>query len=98
MTRNANGTTIEEVEDISVDSNRGSTGVLVYNNETNTYEEVINILIEATGCNAEEAYIETWEIDHYGKAIVHYASKQECEKVATTISSIGIKTEVVDDV
>lgn len=101
MKNNKQGSTIDRpIENIETDagSPRGSTGVLVYNNDTNTYQEVIDILMKATECDEEEAFIETWEIDHYGKAIVHYASREECERVARTISTIGIKTEVVEDV
>lgn len=68
--------------------------VVVYNNETNTYEEVIMILLIATHCTIEEAEIETWEIDHLGKSNVHFADKEECETVARIIRQIGIEVEV----
>jgi hypothetical protein len=68
--------------------------VTVFNNETNTYDEVMTVLMVATGCNAEEAYIETWEIDNLGKSVVHHAGEQECRDVASIISTIGIKVEV----
>lgn len=77
----------------------GSTGVgrwmtVIYNNETNSVDEVIDILMHATGCDAEEAYIETWEAHHYGKASVHFASQRECLEVAEIITTIGVKTSV----
>lgn len=65
--------------------------VTVFNNETNTYEEVINILVLATGCTTEEAYIETWEIDHFGQCVVHRAAEEECRRAAEIIAKIGIK-------
>ncbi|HRJ27780.1 MAG TPA: ATP-dependent Clp protease adaptor ClpS [Fimbriimonadaceae bacterium] len=68
--------------------------VTVYNNETNTYEEVITILMIATACTPDEAYIEAWEIDHYGRCGVHRASKEVCEDVAAIIRAIGIRVEV----
>lgn len=68
--------------------------VTVYDNETNTYEQVITILMIATGCNAEEAYIEAWEIDHLGRSVVHLASEEECQRVAEIIATIGIQVEV----
>lgn len=71
--------------------------VTVYNNETNTWEEVMTILIIATGCDAEEAHIETWEVDHYGKCVVHRASQEECEQAAKVISTIGIGVEATPD-
>lgn len=71
--------------------------VVIFNNDDNSFEEVISILVEATGCTIEEASIETWEADAYGKAPVHFSSKSECERVADIISSIGIKTQVTEE-
>lgn len=68
--------------------------VVIFNNEANSFEEVIEVLMRATGCSAEEAYIETWEAHTYGKASVHFAKQTECEIVAAMIGSIGVKTEV----
>lgn len=68
--------------------------VVVYNNDTNTYDEVMMILMIATHCTVEEAEIETWEVDHLGKSNVHFADKDECETVARIIRQIGIQVEV----
>jgi ATP-dependent Clp protease adapter protein ClpS len=68
--------------------------VLIYNNEVNTIEEVIEILMRSTGCGNQEAYIETWEAHTYGKSEVHFADRSECEVVAHMIGSIGVQTEV----
>jgi ATP-dependent Clp protease adaptor protein ClpS len=71
--------------------------VIIFNNQTNTFDEVILALMRATGCDQAEAEIEAWEADHYGKAPVHFAKKSECEQVASVISSIGVKTEVLPE-
>ena len=71
--------------------------VIVYDNDTNTYEQVVSILQQATGCTAEEAYIEAWEIDHLGKSVVHHGSRQECERAAGIIRQIGIRVEVTEE-
>lgn len=68
--------------------------VTVYDNDTNTYEEVITVLMIATGCTAEEAYIEAWEIDKYGQCVVHRADEPECQGVADVVGTIGIRVEV----
>lgn len=68
--------------------------VTVFNNDYNTYDEVIHILQAATGCDVEEAYIETWEIDNLGQSVVHHSSKAECDNVAAVISTIGIQVSV----
>ena len=68
--------------------------VVVYNNDHNTYDEVMMILMIATHCTVDEAEIETWEVDHLGKSCVHFADKDECETVARIIRQIGIEVEV----
>jgi len=76
------------------DTGLGEYIVIVYNNDHNTYDEVIDILQRATGCCLEEAWIETWEIDHLGQSVVHHGSEEECERAAGIIRTIGIYVEV----
>lgn len=71
--------------------------VTVFNNETNTYEEVITILMIATSCTEEEAYIEAWEIDHLGKSVVHHGGEKECRRASEIIATIGIGVEVTQE-
>lgn len=68
--------------------------VVIFNNPHNTVDEVIDILIRATGCSFDEASIETWEAHNLGSAAVHFAAQAECERVAGMISKIGVQTEV----
>ncbi len=67
--------------------------VTVFDNNKNSYDEVMSVLMHATCCTSEEAYIEAWEVDHYGKCIVHTACQTECETAANVIATIGIKVE-----
>lgn len=83
-----------EVEEIGPGSGGDSWIVTVFNNEVNTWQEVISILMIATGCDFNEAYIETWEVDHLGKSVVHHAEEDECTKVAAVIAEIGIRVEI----
>lgn len=71
--------------------------VTVYDNDYNTYEQVMAILMIATGCTAEEAYMEAWEVDHQGRSVVHYASEKECREAADVIGKIGIRVEVSEE-
>lgn len=71
--------------------------VIIFNNPVNTVDEVIFTLMAATGCDEQEASIETWEAHNFGKAPVHFASQQECLEVASIISNIGVKTEVAPE-
>jgi ATP-dependent Clp protease adapter protein ClpS len=90
--------TIERPE--VTDSNTGGAGdwiVTVFNNEYNTWDEVVYILMVATGCSESEADMETWEIDNLGKSVVHYGNKGECDDAAAIIASIGIRVEVTQE-
>lgn len=71
--------------------------VTVYNNEYSTYEQVATILMLGTQCDEEEAYVETWEIDHYGKCDVHFSDESECQRAAGIIAQIGIQVEVLKE-
>jgi ATP-dependent Clp protease adaptor protein ClpS len=71
--------------------------VIVYDNDVNTYAEVIHILQLATACTREEAEIEAWEVDNLGKSVVHHGAKEECERAAGIIRQIGIRVEVVQE-
>jgi len=68
--------------------------VTIYNNAHNSMDEVVEVLMLATGCDVQEAVIEMWEAHTFGKAPVHFAPKSVCDEAAATISSVGIKTEV----
>lgn len=84
------------------DMDEGTTGsgghvVVVYDNDLNSVDEVIEILILATDCSTEEAEIETWEVHHLGKSVVHHAEREECQEIASVIRTIGIKVEVREE-
>jgi hypothetical protein len=68
--------------------------VTVFDNDVNTFDEVVTVLIRATACTIEEAQIETWEIDNLGKSVVHQGGKDECCRSAGIIAEIGIRVEV----
>jgi ATP-dependent Clp protease adapter protein ClpS len=99
LTRMSQPGTIErpELEQILPDRDESGYIVTVYDNEVNTYEEVIMILMIATGCAQSEAEIEAWEIDHLGKSVVHHGSADVCERVAEIVSKIGIRVEVTQE-
>lgn len=71
--------------------------VIVYDNDHNTVEEVVQILMEATSCTLQEAVQETMEVHELGKSVVHHAGKHECDFVAMVIRTIGIRVEVVEE-
>jgi ATP-dependent Clp protease adapter protein ClpS len=71
--------------------------VVVYDNDYNTYLQVMTILMIATGCSEEEAWMEAWEIDHLGRSDVHHGAQEECERVAKVVSTIGIRVEAIPE-
>ena len=87
---------IEQIDAVSTPTESGGWIVTVFNNQKNTWEEVIEILRAATHCTFEEAWSETWEIDNLGMSVVHQAGEDECREVAKTIATIGIKVEVTE--
>jgi len=68
--------------------------VTVFNNDFNTHDEVTNILMVATGCDLQEAEMETWEVHNLGKSVVHHGDQRECEQAASVIAQIGIEVRV----
>ena len=90
-------TVTERRPDLFDESTTNLTGdyiVIVFNNDYNTYEQVTDILMKATGCSRDEAEMETWEVDHLGRSIVHHGDRAECERAAAIIQTIGIKVAV----
>ena len=66
--------------------------------------DVANVYLSAPEAEAQhvfrttdEAYMETWEIDHLGKSVVHRASEAECQRAAEIIATIGIRVEATPD-
>jgi ATP-dependent Clp protease adapter protein ClpS len=88
-----------QVPDMDLSESNGDSGfvVTVYDNDSNTVEQVILVLLAATQCPLEEAEMETWEIHHLGKSVVHHGAEDECLAAAAIISQIGIKVTVTQE-
>lgn len=72
--------------------------VIVHNNDHNTFDEVIAILMAAVpGLGLEGAIGYTYEIHLTGAAVVFVGDVEEAEHCARTIRSIGIKVTVEPD-
>src|SRR5262245_42902557 len=83
-----------DLYDETAQTSRDEYVVIVFNNEVNTFDEVILILQKATGCSLEEAQMETWEIHYTGRSVVHHGDREECDRVAAIIATIGIRVAV----
>lgn len=89
--------TVLEPEVANPGSRRGRWMVVIFNNDFTPMDDVIEVLLRATGCDVQEAYMEMWEAHHFGKAPVHFASRDECDTAAAIISSVGVETEVAPE-
>src|SRR6478609_7129593 len=72
--------------------------VVVHNNDYNTFDEVIRILVKAVpGMSFERATALAVEIDSAGAAVPYVGPKEHAEAVAAVIRTIGIKVTVERD-
>ena len=88
-----------ESTEFALDTGSGGSGwiVTVFDNDRNSMDEVVSILVRATGCTFEEAEMETWEVHHLGKSVVHHGAEAECQTIAAVIREIGIRVEVTEE-
>ena len=68
--------------------------IVVYDNDVNTFQEVIAILCLALQIDENRAEIHAWDIHLLGSSRVHYGSSTDCQDRAEIISKIGIRAEV----
>ncbi len=80
--------------DISENGTSGRWMTLIFDNDHTPLELVILTLIVATKCDVQEAEMEAWEAQAYGKAPVHFSTETECQAVAQMMENIGVKTAV----
>ena len=72
--------------------------VIVHNNDHNSFDQVIAILVAAVpGMSVEAAIAVTYEIHLTGAAVVFRGDVEEAETCARTIRSIGIHVTVEPD-
>lgn len=94
----ASASTVESPETLGPGVRSGGGWVVtVYDNDFNTVDEVMAVLLIATECTPDEAYIETWEVHNLGASVVHHSSEEECRRVAAIIATIGIRVEVSEE-
>lgn len=85
------------IEQINSESNYSDKWcVTVFNNDYNSFEQVISVLIAATQCSLDEAKMETWEIHNLGKSVVHVDSLEKCEAIGVIIGRIGLQVTITE--
>lgn len=68
--------------------------VRIIDNDYNTYQEVMQIVMAAVGVHQEQAFTIAWEVDHLGSCVVAHAPKKDADEIAALIRSIGIEVQV----
>lgn len=78
----------------SAPSTSGRWMLVIFNNDSTTFDDVIFALIEGTGCDLQEAAIEAWEAHTYGEAPVHFGTETDCAQAAEPLNRVGVRTDV----
>ena len=68
--------------------------VILYNDETHDFEEVIQQIIRATGCSKATAETLTAEVHFNGKASVYEGQMPECLRVSSVMEEISLHTQI----
>lgn len=68
--------------------------VRIIDNDYNTYQEVMQIVMVALGVREEQAFTIAWEVDHLGSCVVAHAPKKDADEIAGLIRTIGIEVQV----
>jgi ATP-dependent Clp protease adaptor protein ClpS len=59
--------------------------VVVHNDDYNTYEHVMRIMIRVLGVTIPEAFLIAYEVDHTGQCIVYTGSLEQAELIRDQI-------------
>jgi ATP-dependent Clp protease adaptor protein ClpS len=68
--------------------------VILFNDNTHTFDEVITQLIKAVGCSSDRAEAFAWEVHTRGKASVYSGEMTECLRVSHVLEEIGLHTQI----
>jgi len=72
-----------------------SCGVILFNDDWHTFEEVIDQLIKAVKCSFEKARDFAFEVHNTGKAVVFNGGIGECLKVSSVLEEIKLSTQII---
>lgn len=73
----------------------GEYRVIIVDNDTNTYEEVIRVCMLALGIDYEDGYQIALAVDHNGYCAVYEGPEPEATEIADVIRMIGIEVRVI---
>ena len=72
-----------------------SSRVVLYNDDSHTFDEVIAQLIKAINCTYEQGRNLAFEVHVKGKAIVFSGSLNNCLKVSSVLEEIALHTQIL---
>jgi ATP-dependent Clp protease adapter protein ClpS len=68
--------------------------VILYNDDWHSFDDVIQQLIKATGCDEATAEGHAWTVHTQGRAQVFEGPRADCERVAKVLREIRLQVEV----
>ncbi len=84
-----------EVEDKdTISGEQTPARVILFNDSTHTFEEVIGQIIKAIGCDTKKAEQITMEVHTKGKALVYEGEMSECLRVNSVLEEISLHTQI----
>ena len=83
-----------ESEVVDVTKTQEPAKAVLFNDEVHTFDEVIEQIIRATGCDRPTAEGLTLEVHHTGKAVVYTGEMVKCLQVTSVLEEIELMTQV----
>ena len=68
--------------------------VLLFDDDIHTFDEVIEQIMKATGCNYNKAQELTLQVHNEGKAVVYEGDFVECLQIDSVLKEIQLVTEI----
>ncbi len=73
---------------------QGSWQVILYNDNFNSYDNVVLWLQKSTGCSQDRANDITMTAHKNGRAVCYGGDKEKCQQVASYLRGKGLQVEV----
>lgn len=70
--------------------------VVLFDCNCHMFGDVVSLIMKAIKCNTETAVLYTGITQQFGQVAVYKGSKEDCENVASILSSTGLDVSVVD--
>lgn len=84
---------IEQINDADWEK-QPSYRVILFNDDTHTFDEVILQIQKAVGCSIERATMLMWEAHSTGQALVYSGDIEKCEAVAGVLEQIALRVSI----